>query len=118
MTVGEKIKQRRIELNMSQEELGAKVGYKSRSSIQKIEASRDLPLKKVYKMAVALDLPVSYLMSWEDTIPDDIMNLSTKDDEIRKKALLFAYIFEKMSQDEKNKFNQMCELMFPNYFTE
>lgn len=47
MTVGQKIKTRREELKMSQEELAQKCGYKSRSSINKIEMSRDLPLKKV-----------------------------------------------------------------------
>lgn len=66
MTVGEKIKQRRIELDMSQDELAKKCGYKSRSSIQKIEASRDLPLRKVKIMANVLDLSVSYLMGWDE----------------------------------------------------
>lgn len=66
MTVGEKIKQRRIELNMSQDELAKKCGYKSRSSINKIELSRDLPLKKVKMMANALDLSMSYLMGWDE----------------------------------------------------
>lgn len=67
MTVGEKIKQRRLELNMSQDELAKKCGYKSRSSINKIELSRDLPLKKVRLMANALDLTVAYLMGWEES---------------------------------------------------
>lgn len=66
MTVGQKIKSRRLELNMSQEELAKKCGYKSRSSINKIEMSRDLPLKKVRLMADALDLSVSYLMGWDE----------------------------------------------------
>jgi transcriptional regulator with XRE-family HTH domain len=66
MNVGERIKQKRIELNMSQDELAKKVGYRSRSSIQKIEASRDLPLRKVSKMARALGCTESYLMGWED----------------------------------------------------
>ena len=66
MTVGQKIKARREELKMSQEELAQKCGYKSRSSINKIEMSRDLPLKKVKLMANALDLPVSYLMGWDE----------------------------------------------------
>ena len=56
MTVGERIKQRRLELGLSQDELAKKVGYKSRSSINKIELSRDLPLKKVELMAKALNL--------------------------------------------------------------
>jgi len=66
MNVGERIKQKRIELNMSQDELAKKVGYRSRSSIQKIEASRDLPLRKVSKMARALGCTESYLMGWLD----------------------------------------------------
>ena len=67
MTIGERIKQRRNELNMSQDELAKKVGYKSRSSIQKIESARSLPITKVEKMAVALECKPSYLMGWEST---------------------------------------------------
>ena len=37
MTIGQRIKVRREELNMSQEELAKRIGYKSRSSINKIE---------------------------------------------------------------------------------
>ena len=66
MTIGERIKQRRTELNMSQDELAKKVGYKSRSSIQKIECARSLPLPKVEKMAYALDVSPSYLMGWQE----------------------------------------------------
>ena len=36
MTIGQRIKVRREELNMSQEELAKRIGYKSRSSINKI----------------------------------------------------------------------------------
>lgn len=64
MTVGEKIKERRLELNLSQDELAKKVGYKSRSSIQKIEAARDLPLKKISIMAKALGVSEDYLAGW------------------------------------------------------
>lgn len=66
MTVGERIKQKRIELKLSQDDLAKKVGYKSRSSIQKIEAARKLPLDKVETMALALDCTPGYLMGWED----------------------------------------------------
>ena len=66
MTIGERIKQKRIELNLSQDELAKKVGYKSRSSIQKIEAARDLPLRKISRMASALGTSPGYLMGWED----------------------------------------------------
>ena len=66
MNVGERIKQRRLELGLSQDELAKKVGYKSRSSINKIELSRDLPLRKVELMAKALDTTPGYLMGWSD----------------------------------------------------
>lgn len=65
MTVGDRIKEKRIALNMSQDELAQKVGYKSRSSIQKIESARSLPLSKVVRMANALDCAPAYLMGWE-----------------------------------------------------
>lgn len=66
MTIGDRIKQKRIEMNLSQDELAKKVGYKSRSSIQKIEAARNLPITKVEKMALALDCTPGFLMGWED----------------------------------------------------
>ena len=66
MTVGERIKKKRLELGMTQDELAKKAGYKSRSSINKIECSRDLPIKKVKKVAAVLECTPSYLMGWED----------------------------------------------------
>jgi transcriptional regulator with XRE-family HTH domain len=69
MTIGQRIKQRREQLGLTQEELAKRVGYASRSSINKIELSRDLPLNKVAKMATALDTSPSFLMGWVDN-PD------------------------------------------------
>ena len=66
MTIGERIKQRRIELGYTQDELAKKCGYKSRSSINKIELSRALPLPKVTLMANALECSESYLMGWTE----------------------------------------------------
>lgn len=72
MTIGERIKNRREELGMTQDELARKCGYKSRSSINKIELSRDLPLRKVSLMADALQTSPGYLMGWEDINGDQI----------------------------------------------
>ena len=66
MTIGERIKQRRLELGYTQDELAKKCGYKSRSSINKIELSRALPLPKVTLMANALECSESYLMGWTE----------------------------------------------------
>lgn len=66
MTIGERIKQRRIELNMTQDELAKRTGYKSRSSINKLESARVLPSRKIEKMAEALDCSPADLMGWKD----------------------------------------------------
>lgn len=65
--IGERIKMRREELNMSQDELARAAGYKSRSSINKIEVDgRGLPQKKIVAIANALRVTPAYLMGWED----------------------------------------------------
>lgn len=84
MSVGKRIRDKRIELNMTQDELAKKVGYKSRSSIQKIEAARDLPLKKISRMAVALNCSPGYLMGWEE--PDSVENPRLFEVEWRKRG--------------------------------
>lgn len=66
VSVGEKIRQRRIYLGMTQEELAHKVGYKSRTSINTIELKRDMPMKKLKPIADALEISVFDLMGWEE----------------------------------------------------
>ena len=62
-----RIRDRREELHMSQDELAKKVGYKSRTSIHKIETGRtDLPQSKVMEIAQALSTTPEYLMGWTD----------------------------------------------------
>lgn len=54
--VGNIIKQRRLELGMTQEELAHKLGYKSKSSINKIEIGvTDVSRSKIKDFAEALD---------------------------------------------------------------
>lgn len=67
MTVYERIKLRRIELGMSQADLGKKIGYTNHSTIAKIESGqRDLKQSQIVKFAKALDTTPGYLMGWED----------------------------------------------------
>lgn len=107
MTIGERIKQKRIEANLSQDELAKKVGYKSRSSIQKIESARNLPITKVEKMANALDCDPGYLMGWSDdstakpirTENDDMIVLMGFNPEQRKELMDFYNSFKNASPD-------------------
>ena len=66
MNIGERIRSRREELGLTQEELAKKLGYKSRSSVNKVETSRELSNKKVRQYAEALNCSPAYLMGWEE----------------------------------------------------
>ena len=77
MTIGERIKFRREQLGLTQEEVAKKCGYKSRSSVNKIELSRSLPLSKVELMARALETTPAELMGWTDESTDYITDNET-----------------------------------------
>ena len=63
---GERIKQLRIQKNMTQQELAEKLGYKSRSTINKIELGKnDLHQTKIMAFADALDTTPAYLLGIE-----------------------------------------------------
>lgn len=64
--IGSKIKERRIALGMSQDELAEKMGYKSRSTIAKIEKGvNDVIQTNIVKFAEVLKTTPAYLMGWE-----------------------------------------------------
>ncbi len=64
MSVGSNIKKRRYELRMSQQDLARVLGYKSRSTIAKIESGEnDISQKKLRKFAEALDTTVEALIN-------------------------------------------------------
>ena len=68
MDIYQRIRKRREELGMSQDDLAHKMGYKSRSSINKIEMGlNDISQSKVVAFAEALDTTPAYLMGWEVT---------------------------------------------------
>lgn len=84
----ENIKKRRLELNMSQQELAESVGYKGKSMISQVENGLvDLPESMIMKFASALDTTPSYLMGWEDE-DGDLTVLGQIGDSYEKQELL------------------------------
>ena len=99
LMIGEMIKKRREQLGMSQDELAKKLGYKSRSSINKMELGlQDVPQRKVKDFAKVLSVSIGYLLeddqkqindnlipiysalscgtgTWVDEIPDDYVSV-------------------------------------------
>lgn len=71
--IGERIKERREELNLSQEELAKRLGYKSRSSINKMELGiQDVPQRKIKEFANVLKCSIGFLLEDEKQLPSNI----------------------------------------------
>lgn len=83
--LGKRIKARREELGMSQEQLAEKIGYKGKSTISMIEAgTRGLRHSKVMPLAEALQTTTDYIMGWErltlmEEISGELNDLSKED---------------------------------------
>lgn len=71
MVIGKCIKYRREELGITQDELAKRLGYKSRSTINKIELGiNDVSYSKLKAIAAALDTNLKELLGW-DREPDE-----------------------------------------------
>ena len=84
--MGDRIRKARLEKGLSQSELAELLGYKSRSSINKIEVEgRDIPRSSIVKFAQVLGVTPSYLMGWEEETsePDALEVLMEKYDNIK-----------------------------------
>lgn len=115
--IGKRIKIKREELHMTQEELAAKLGYKSKTTIAKIEnGTNDIVQSKVVAFASVLNTTPAYLMGLEespaapDPLPSDQQQLndiySRLDRPNKKKVLTYS----------KNLLStqQMEEALIPN----
>lgn len=79
--IAERIKKRRQDLSISQEDLAERCGYKSKVSISRIELGKqDVPLEKLNIIARELYTTSSYLMGWDDVAN----NLTSVDDDVAK----------------------------------
>lgn len=75
MTIGEKIKKLRTQLNMSVDDLAEKLG-KNRATIYRYEKGdiENLPLDVLEPLANALNTTPGYLMGWEEDRGDSLHN--------------------------------------------
>lgn len=93
--IGLFIKHKRQLLDMTQEELAQKVGYKARASVNKIErGSAELPTNKLRIFAEVLQCDIA------DLIPKNQFTVSPEEKEILEKKLKswveeMIYLFEK-----------------------
>jgi repressor LexA len=89
MTIGERIAQYRQEKGLSQEELAHLLGYKSRSTINKIEkGERDVPRKMIAQLSIVLNVN-----------PLDILGENEKSPSLSKREAL-SNMLENMTEKE------------------
>lgn len=103
MDMYDRIRNRRKELGMTQDELARLTGYNDRSSIAKIEAKKaDLSQSKIIAFAEALKVTTSYLMDGDG-----------KDKSQEKENNIFSQLTnEELAKLEK--FKNMSTVMFMN----
>lgn len=72
MSIGQRIKQRRTELGLSQRDLAAKMGYNNNSTIARIENGKvDIPQSRIVKFSEVLGVSIAHLMGWDEEIKKD-----------------------------------------------
>lgn len=91
MTIGDRIKQRRIQIGLTVDQLADKIG-KNRATVYRYESNEieKFPLDILYPLADALHTTPAFLMGWEDDklIPDN--NLSSAPHVSDKNIVRFA----------------------------
>lgn len=111
--LGQRIKERREELGLSQEALAKKLNYTSRSTIAKIEADiNDISQSKIIEFAKALNCSPAYLMGWDDN-PTKVT-----DDEDPVIIRRLKKGTDKMDDDTKQKFMEYIIAQYEDYFND
>ncbi len=118
MTFGERIYKIRTQKGLTQDELAQAVGYKSRSTIAKIESGeRDAPQTMIVALAKALGTTPSYLMGWdeiEETLDflDTITDPEHTSEQVKENdAKIRERIVELRAQDLPDKTEQEVKLI-------
>ena len=98
-TVGNKILIMRKQLGWTQEELAKKMGYKSKSTINKIELGiNDIPQSKIVKFANVLGTTPAYLMGWEEEQKNKPLNIQNITEGEKALLELFNQVPEESQQ--------------------
>lgn len=105
--IGKRIKARREQLNMTQEELAKKLGYKSKSSINKIELDKtDISRSKLIQFANVLDVEPTYFI-------ESIEHPIVTDDRVR----IFTEKFARLDRAQQDNVLQYIDFLSSNNTT-
>lgn len=111
-TIGNNILQKRKELGMTQEELAKRLGYKSKSTINKIEMGiNDVPQSKIVRFAEVLCTTPAYLMGWKDDAkkddPPDALKLTEGE-------MMLLELFRQIPEDAQKMYLEVLRAALKN----
>lgn len=114
MNIGERIKQSRESLGITQQELADRMGYKSKATINKVELGiNDITQTNIKKYSEVLGVSISYLMGWEDeerkydyVDTDLIASIITS-----KSDMEFVKTYGKLNPENKSKVNDIAKAL-------
>lgn len=109
-TIGENIQQLRKALGWTQEDLAKKMGYKSKSTINKIELGiNDIPQNKIVKFAEVLGTTPANLMGWDDPSDVNLQLFATSPEkiELSEGEQQLLEFFRKIPEDRQEFFLDM-----------
>lgn len=108
-TVGDNILYMRKRLGMTQEELATRMGYKSKSTINKIELGiNDIPQSKIVKFAEVLGTTPAYLMGWEETNNEE--KNSPEEPILSEGEKMLLDLFRQVPEDQQQLVLQMIRV--------
>ena len=122
MSIGTNIRKRRFELRMSQQDLADALGYKTRSTIAKIESGDNaITQKKLQRIAEVLDTTVEALLSGNTAqsapaspvvvAPTQLASTSTSSDITRNRTVAIILAGGKSSRNQQNIPNQFINIL-------
>lgn len=109
MNIGQRIKNRRLELNMSVDELATKI-KKNRATVYRYESNdiEDLPTSVLEPLSKALQTTPGYLMGWEDK-----KSPSENTDELQNDDLIILNKNAKnLTPEQRKQLLDMAKVMF------
>jgi transcriptional regulator with XRE-family HTH domain len=105
-TVGDNISIIRKRLGWTQEELATKMGYKSKSTINKIELGiNDIPQSKIVKFAEVLGTTPAHLMGWVESIEEE--RSSPEELELSEGERMLLDLFRRVPEEHQQLVLQM-----------
>ena len=114
MEIGDRIRNKRMELGWSQRELAKRMGYSDNSTLARIEQGKvEVYQNKIVQFSEVLGVSIAYLMGWEeeqkknDIQADIILKMRTDDTFMSTVEKLY-----KLDADKLESINQMLNTLF------